>query len=133
MLFIGEEILSKLLLNVNSSVNIKNVFVKKWLISGSYNHNVFLIQNQTPNLSKNVDFYSSKYENVIAIGDFNAEVTNNYLEGFCLSHDFKSLIKERKCAKNLEIPIRFKPHFNTSPKSFHSSGVYEIGLSDFHK
>ena len=46
-----------------------------------------LIQNHTVNLSKNLDFYSSKYENVILIDDFNAEMTNIYLEEFCESYD----------------------------------------------
>ena len=69
MLFVREDIPSKLLPNINPSSNIENIFVeinlrsKKWLISGSYNPNVGHIQNHTVNLSKNLDFYSSKYEN----------------------------------------------------------------------
>ena len=49
MLFIREDIPSKLLPNVNPSGNIENIFVeinlrsKIWLISGSYNPNVGLI------------------------------------------------------------------------------------------
>ena len=69
---------------MDPSGNIEHIFVeinlrsKKWLISGSYNPNVGLIQNHTV-------FYSSKYENFFVIGDFNAEMTNNYLEEFCAS------------------------------------------------
>ena len=91
MLFFREDIPSKLLPNINPSCNIENIFVeinltlKKWLISGSYNPNVSHIQNHTVDLSKNLDFYSSKYENFIVIGDFNAEMTNNHLEEFCAS------------------------------------------------
>ena len=57
MLFVREDIPSKLLPNTNPSDNIENIFVeinlrsKKWLISGYYNPNVGLIQNQTVNLS----------------------------------------------------------------------------------
>ena len=57
MLFVKEDIPSKLLPNINPSGNIENIFVeinlrsKKWLISGYYNPNVGLIQNQTVNLS----------------------------------------------------------------------------------
>ena len=57
MLFVKEDIPSKMLPNINPSGNIENIFVeinlksKKWLISGSYNPNVGLIQNQTVNLS----------------------------------------------------------------------------------
>ena len=89
MLFVRKDIPSKLLPNIDPSGNIDNIFVEinlrsmKWLTSGSYNPNVGLIQNHTANLSKNLDFYSSKYENFIVISDFNAEMTNNYLEEFC--------------------------------------------------
>ena len=53
MLSIRKDIHSKLLPNVKPSGNIENIFVeinlrsKKWLISGSYNPNVGLIQNHT--------------------------------------------------------------------------------------
>ena len=88
MLFVREDIPSKLLPNISPSGNIENIFVeinlrsKKWLISGSYNPNVDLIQNHTVSLSKNLDFCSSKYENFIVIDDFNVEMTNNYFEEF---------------------------------------------------
>ena len=55
MLFVRVDIPSKLLPNVNPSVDVEKIFVKlnvnskKWLISGSYNPNVVLIQNHTVN------------------------------------------------------------------------------------
>ena len=69
---------------MDPSGNIEHIFVeinlrsKKWLISGSYNPNVGLIQNYTVNLSKNLDFHSSKYGNFIVTGDFSAEMTNYF-------------------------------------------------------
>ena len=133
------DIPSKLLPSINPSCNIENSFVeiklrsKKWLISGSNNPNVSHIQNHTVNLSKNLEFYSSKYENFIVIGDFNAEMTNNYLEEFCASYNLKNLIKEPICFKNIDNPILIDHILTNHPKSFHSSSVYETGLSDFHK
>ena len=88
MLFVKENIPSKLLPNVNLSGKRESVSVeinlrsKKWLISGSYNPNVCLIENRTANLSKYLNFSSTKYKNFIVIGDFNAEMSNNYLENF---------------------------------------------------
>ena len=139
MLFFREDIPSKLLPNINLSCNIENIFVeinlrsKKWLISCSYNPNVSHIQNHTVNLSKNLDFYSSKYENFIVIGDFNAEMTNNYLEEFCASYNLKNLIKEPTCFKNIDNPTLIDHILTNHPKSFHLSSAYETGLSDFHK
>ena len=128
MLFVRKDIPSKLFPDVNPSGNIENIFVeinlrsRKWLISGSTNPSISVIQNYQVNLSKNLDFYSSKYENFIVIDDFNSEMTNNYLEELCASYNLKNLKKQSTCFKNLE-----------NPKCFHSSSVYETGLSDFHK
>ena len=79
MLFIREGIPSKLL-NADTSFGIENLLVeinlrsKKWLISGSYNSHLNSIQNHLVQLSKKFDFCSFKYENVIFLGDFNAEM-----------------------------------------------------------
>ena len=69
MLFVREDIPSKLITIINPSGNVENTFheinlrSKSWLISGSYNPNVGHIQNYSVNLSKNRDFYSPKCEN----------------------------------------------------------------------
>ena len=99
MLFVREDIPSKLLTNIDPSSNIENIFVeinlrsKKWFISGSYNPNVGLIQNHAVSLSKNLNFYSSKHKNLIATGDFSAKIINNYFEEVCVSYNLKDLIK----------------------------------------
>ena len=139
MFFIREDISSKLSPNINSSDNIENIFdkinlrSKKWLISGSYNPNIGHIQSHTVNLSKSFDFYSSKYEKFIVIGDFNAEMTNSYLEEFWASYNLKNLIKQPTCINNLENPTCIDHILTNHSKSFHSSSVFVIALSDFHK
>ena len=92
-----------------------------------------LIQNHTVNLSKYLDFCSSKYENFVVIGDSNAEVTNNYLEEFCASCILKNLIKQLTCFKNLQRATLIDHILKNHPKTFHSSSFYETALSDFHK
>ena len=106
MLFIWEGRPSKLL-NADTSINgIENLLAeinlrsKKWLISGSYNPHLNSIQNHLVQLSKTFDFYSSKYENIIALGDCNAEMINIHMEEFCSVYNFKSLIKDPTCFKN---------------------------------
>ena len=94
---------------------------------------VCLNQNDTVNLSKNLDFYPSKYENFIVIGDFNAEMNNSYLEKFCASYNLKSLIKQPTCFKNPENPTCIDHILTNHPKSFYLSSVFETDLSDFHK
>ena len=105
ILFIRKDMPSKLL-NADTSFGIENLLVeinlrsKKWLISGSYSPHLNSIQNHLVQLSKKFDFYSSKYENYIVLGDFNAEVTNTHMEEFCSVYNFKSLIKDPTCFRN---------------------------------
>ena len=47
---------------------------KKWLISCSYNPKRASIANHLSTLSKCTDIYTSKYDNLIFLGDFNAGV-----------------------------------------------------------
>ena len=99
MRFIREGVPSKHL-NAGTSFEIENLLVdinlrsKKWLIPGSYNPHLNSIQNHLVQLSKTFDFYSSKYENFIVLGDYNAEMTSTHMEEFCSVYDFKSLIKD---------------------------------------
>ena len=98
---------------------------KKWLTSGFNNPNDGLIQNHTVNLSKNLDFYLSKCENFIVLSDFNAEMTNSYLEQFCASYNLRNLIKQPNCFKNIESPACIDHILTNHPKSFHFSSVFE--------
>ena len=91
-----------------------------------------LFKYHTVNFSKNLDFDSYKYENFIVIGDFNAEMTNSYLEEFCASYNLKNLIKQPTCLKNIEDPTCIDHILTNHPKTFHSSSVFETGLSYFH-
>ena len=109
ILFIREGVPSKLL-NANTSFSgIENRLVEinlcsqKWLISGSYNPHINSIENHLVQLSKMFDFYSSKYENFIVLGDVSTEMTNTHRE-FCSVYNFKSLMKDPTCFKNPEKP-----------------------------
>ena len=139
MLFVREDIPSKLLPNKNHSGNIESIFVeinlrsKKWLISGSYNPNMGPIQNQTVNVSKNIGFYSTKYENFFVTADFNAEMTDNYLEEFCATYNLKNLMKQPTCFKNTDNSTIIDHILTNHPKCFYLSSACDTGLSDFHE
>ena len=60
-------------------------------------------------------------------------MTNSYLEEFWGLYNLKNLIKQPTCFNNLENPTCIDHILTSHPKSFHSSSVFEIGLSDFHK
>ena len=107
--------------------------MKKWLLLCSYNPNTNLIADHLHCIGRGIDFYSSKYDTFIVLGDLNTEVTNSFLEQFCASYNLKSLIKEPTCFKSVDNPSCKDLILTNHPKCFQNSGVYEIGISDFHK
>ena len=82
MLYMWEDIRSKSLTEITLDNEIENIFTeinlrsKKWLISGSYNPKLSHIKNHLQEIGKGLDYYSSKYENFIVLGDFNSEMSN---------------------------------------------------------
>ena len=82
-------------------------------------------------LSKKFDLNSSKHENFIVLGDFNAEMTNTLMEEFFSVYNFKSLIKDPTCSKNPEKPTTIDHLLTNHRRCFQHSGVYETSLSDF--
>ena len=109
MLYVRQDIASKLLSNNDQDSEIENIFVqinlrsKKWLICGTYNPKTSHIKNYLRILSQRFNQYFSKYD-IIALGDFNAEMSNNHLQEFCAIVSLTSLIKESTCFKNPEKP-----------------------------
>ena len=74
-----------------------NLRKRKWLVSCSYNSHKNSISKHIEILSKNLDLYSSQYESNITIGDFNVEVSDPHMNGFCNAYNISSLIKESNC------------------------------------
>ena len=60
-------------------------------------------------------------------------MTNSYLEEFFTSYNLKNFIKQPTSFKYLQNPTSINHILKNHPKSFHQSGVFETGLSDFHK
>ena len=75
-------------------------------------------------LSKNLNLYSSDYENNITIANFNVGVSDLLMNDFCNAYNLSSLNKEPTCYKNPKNP---KSHC-----SFEGFCVVETCLSDFH-
>ena len=73
---------------------------KRWLINCSYNTHENNICRHLEVVTKTLDLYYSKYENVIFLGDFNAGVLETPMTSFCESYNLKSIIKQLTCFKN---------------------------------
>ena len=98
MLFVREETPSKLLSAYKPNSSVENVFIKmnlrskKWLLSCSYNPNLTLLNNHIQNISRGVDFHSSKYDNFIVLRYFNTETSNPTIFEFCTAKGVKEKI-----------------------------------------
>ena len=93
LLNVREDIACKILNEYTPEKPIQNFFVEinlrptKWLLSCSYNRRTNLIADIVHCIGRGIDFYSSKYDNFIALGDFNTEASNSILEQFCASYN----------------------------------------------
>ena len=69
------------------------------MIFCSYNtHNQTILHKES--LDKAVNSRSSKYENLLTIGDFNAQAINTSVKNFCGIYSFTHLLKEQTCYEN---------------------------------
>ena len=91
------------------------------------------IKNHLQEIGKGLDLNSSKYDNFIVLGDFNVEMSNPHMSEFCALYNFTNLIKEPTCYKNVDKPTSIDHILTNYERCFQHSGIYETGLSDFHK
>ena len=96
-----------------------NIRKKKRLLVRTYSPNKNLISNHLKEIGKNLDNYSSKYDNFILLGSLNSEPTESAVRDFCQIYGCKNLIKD-----STEKP---------SLKCFQNSVALETGLPDFNK
>ena len=80
-----------------------------------------------------INSYSKTYENLIILGDFNAEFSDFNMKSFCTINNLKCIIKEHTCYKNPDNPTCIDLILTNCPKNFQKSSTLETGLSDFHK
>ena len=106
---------------------------KKCLLCCSYNPHQRFTSNRLIDIGKNLDLLSTNYDNIFLLGDFNAEVENNFFKEFCDFHGMKSLIRVPTCYKNPANPTCIDLMLTNSNRSFQKPCTIAAGLSDFHK
>ena len=93
--------------------------VNKLLVPPSYE----LEKNHIDALIKTLDLFS---------GDFNVVVDEQHMNSFRDSYSLKNLIKQPICYKNPNNSTSISLILTDVPKSFQSTCVLEIRLSNFH-
>lgn len=139
MLFIREEIPSKLLSECKPNSSTENIFIEinlssqKRLLLCFCNRNLTLINHHIQNISRALDFYSSKYDNFIALRNHNVELSNSTVSESFSIYNLKDLIKDSICFKILEHLTYTDLILTKWSKSFQNANVFKAGLSNFHK
>ena len=75
----------------------------KWLINYTYNLTKNNLSSHLESLSRNLGLPTSKFGDILVIGDLNILMENNNTRNFCESYNLKILIKVPTCYKNPEI------------------------------
>ena len=107
LMYVRDDIPCKLIPMGNSTI--EGFFIelklrkKKWLLCCSYNPHRRFISNHLIDIGRNLDLLSTNYDNILLLGDFNAEVENNFLKEFCDLYGMKSLIRIPACYKTRQI------------------------------
>lgn len=110
-----------------------NLRKKEWLSCCSFNPKKSLISNHLKEIGNNLDVLSSKYDNYLLIGGFNAKPNEPAVFDFYGIYSTENIIKEKTCFKNPECPTCIDLILTKKPMSFQNSNVIEKGLSDFHE
>ena len=85
-----------------------------------------LISNHLKERGKKLDYYSSKYDNFILLGDLDSEPTESTVRDFCEIFGCKNLIKDNTCLKNPLKPSSIDLIITNRPKNFQNS--VKVGL-----
>ena len=80
-----------------------------------------------------MDKYIESYDNLLVMGDFNSEITEDPMKNFCDTYNLKSLVKTPTCYKNPRNPTCIDLILTNRHNCFQNSRTIETGLSDFHK
>ena len=70
---------------------------------------------------------------MILLGDFNVEPEEAKMSEFLNMYSLKNLVSQKTCFKNPENPSCIDLILTNCSRSFQNTGVFETGLSDFHK
>ena len=84
-------------------------------------------------MSKGLDHYISHYDNILSLGDFNSQPSENCVNDFCNVCNLSNLVKEPTCYKHPDNPSCIDLFLTNRPKCFQNTMTMETGISDFYK
>ena len=139
LFFIRDDLDSKEIKSHKLPKKVEGIFIKltirntKWLIMGGYNPDKKNISNFLDHVSKELDRFLPQYENLLLLGDFNSEMSEQDMKDFCETYNLTNLITDPTCFKSVENPSCIDVMLTNRSLCFESSKTVETGLSDCHK
>ena len=118
------EIETKRIEGIYVEINLRN---DKWLINCLYNPHKNMIGNHLRALSEKLDIYSTSYDNFFILGDFNINIEEQHIKGFCDNYSLKSLIRQPTSYKSPSNPSCIDLILTKSTQKFQSTCVLETG------
>ena len=108
-----------------------NLKKQKWVIMGIYRPPNMNKTYFSDNLSRTIDCYSTKYDRILIMGDFNLEPSDETIEILCDSYNLYNLVKDNTCFKGL--PKCYDLILTNNRHNFQNTEAVTTGFSDFHK
>ena len=84
-------------------------------------------------LGNSLDIFIKNYDNLVILGDLNAEPDDLYMKTFCGIYKLNHLVKVPTCFKNPANPKCIDIILTNRIHHFQNTSVIETGLSDYHK
>ena len=103
----------------------------KWLFVGCYKPPSKIEEFFISNLSKTINAFSTKYDNILLMGDFNLTIENKHLEELLNLFNLKSLISSLTCFQSTN-PTCIDLILTNQEDLFSNSNTCEVGISDHH-
>ena len=142
IIYVREGIPNRMLTKHNFPDNIEGFFIElnfrkcKWLSGRMYHPpsqpDQYFFNTSDKALYIYIYIYSN-YENVLLIGDFNAQIEETHLDTFLYQHKLENINKEPTYYKNSENPSCIDFILSNRRKSFVKMNTVFKGSSDFHK
>ena len=132
IMYVREDIPSKILTKYVLATDIEVLFIElnfrrsKWLLSGIFHRPSQYDQYFFDKSDNALDVYSN-YENILLVGDFNAQKGETCLDTFLYQHELENVNKEPTCYKNSENPNCIDFILTNNPRSFFKTNTFFTG------
>ena len=124
LVYAREDIPSKQLNKHSFPDDIEGIYVEvnlrktKWQILGTYQPPCLSDKCYFNNIGHTLEVYNNKYDKILLVGDFNAEVKEIIFSNFLELYNLSNLANEKTCYKSLQNPTYIHLFLTNCNKSF---------------